>query len=257
MKKINKILSKLKLMGVSAVKQSTEDEGSSFKDILLMRKITKKNKINLNIKIGGCEAKNDIFFCKKAKVDAIVAPMVETVYALKKFIQSASIKKSNLLFINIETISAVKNLNKMLKSESFEFIDGVVLGRSDLVGSLNKSKEYVNSKKIFKIVENSFKLIKKKTKKNLIIKMGGSITPKSENFIKTLYRKKLLDYIETRNIEIKLSEKNIINLNKIIPVAFNFEMEWLRIRMKNVKKIDPYLYNDFKKRLLEINKRIA
>ena len=87
--------------------------------------------------------------------------------------------------------------------------------------------------------------------------MGGSITPKSENFIKTLYRKKLLDYIETRNIEIKLSEKNIINLNKIIPVAFDFEMEWLRIRMKNVKKIDPYLYNDFKKRLLEINKRIA
>ena len=93
MKKINKILSQLKLMGVSAVKQSTEDEGSSFNDILLMRKITKKNRIKLNIKIGGCEAKNDIFFCKRAKVDSIVAPMVETEYALRKFIDSAMNKK--------------------------------------------------------------------------------------------------------------------------------------------------------------------
>ena len=255
MKKINKILNQLKLMGVSAVKQSTEDEGSSFNDILLMRKITKKNKIKLNIKIGGCEAKNDIFFCKRAKVDSIVAPMVETEYALRKFIDSASEQKSSLLFFNIETISAVKNLSKILKSKSFKFLDGVVLGRSDLTGSLNKSKQHVNSKEIFKIVESSFKLIKKK-KKKLIVKMGGSITPKSEKFIKSLYKKKLLDFIETRNIEIKLSKKNVINLKKIIPVAFEFEMEWLRIRMKNIKNIDRYLYNDYKKRLLEINKRI-
>ena len=49
---------------------------------------------------------------------------------------------------------------------------------------------------------------------------------------------------------------NVINLKKIIPVAFEFEMEWLSIRMKNIKNIDRYLYNDYKKRLLEIKKRI-
>ena len=27
-------------------------------------------------------------------------------------------------------------------------------------------------------------------------------------------------------------------MKKIIPVAFEFEMEWLRIRMKNIKNID-------------------
>ena len=62
MKKISNILRELKKLGVTGVKQSTEDEGSSFKDIILMRKITQKIGINLNIKIGGCEAKNDIFF---------------------------------------------------------------------------------------------------------------------------------------------------------------------------------------------------
>ena len=62
-----KALKELKLLGVSAVKQSTEDEGSTFKNIKLMRSITKKAKINLNVKIGGCEAKNDILFCKDLK----------------------------------------------------------------------------------------------------------------------------------------------------------------------------------------------
>ncbi len=256
MKKINNILNKLRLMGVTAVKQSTEDEGSSFNDILLMRKITKKNKLKLNIKIGGCEARNDIFFCKRVKADSIVAPMVETEYALKKFTESASIKKKNLLFFNIETISALKNLNKMLNSKSFNYIDGVVLGRSDLAGSLNKPKNYVNSRKIFNLVENCFKLIKKKVKKKIIFKMGGSITPKSEKFIKHLYQKKLLGYIETRNIEIKLNKKNVNDLDKIISIAFEFEMEWLKIRAKKVYKIDRLLALQYNKRILEIKKRL-
>ena len=83
MKKISTILKDLKKLGVSGVKQSTEDEGSSFDDILLMRN-TKRIGVNLNVKVGGCEAKNDIF-CKRAKVNGIVAPMVESKYALKVY----------------------------------------------------------------------------------------------------------------------------------------------------------------------------
>jgi len=62
MKKISAILKNLKNLGVSGVKQSLEDEGASFDDIRIMRKITKELKLKLNVKIGGCEAKNDIFF---------------------------------------------------------------------------------------------------------------------------------------------------------------------------------------------------
>ena len=64
-----KILKKLKKLGAVSVKQSLEDEGASFNDITTMRKITKKLKLKLNVKIGGCEAKNDIFFCKDIKTD--------------------------------------------------------------------------------------------------------------------------------------------------------------------------------------------
>ncbi len=164
MKKIFECLIELKKLGVTAVKQSTEDEGSSFKDILVMRRITKKIGIKLNVKIGGCEAKNDIFYCKRIKADAIVAPMVESDYALKKFIQCAGVNKKCSLYLNLETRLAIKNLNKIVSSNSFSKINGVVIGRSDLAGSMNKSKDYVNSKKIFKIAEKTYRYIQKKKK---------------------------------------------------------------------------------------------
>ena len=84
---INKI-KKLKRLGVIGIKQSLEDEGSSFEDLNLLRNITKKNNLKLNVKIGGCEAKNDIFYCSNLKSDSIVAPMVESEYALLKFISA-------------------------------------------------------------------------------------------------------------------------------------------------------------------------
>ena len=76
---------------MTGIKQSLEDEGASFNGIKIMKKITSAAKVDLNVKIGGCEAKNDIFICKKIKTNSIVAPMVESEYALRKFIQCASI----------------------------------------------------------------------------------------------------------------------------------------------------------------------
>ena len=256
MKKISTILKDLKKLGVSGVKQSTEDEGSSFDDILFMRKITKRIGVNLNVKVGGCEAKNDIFFCKRAKVNGIVAPMVESKYALKKFIQCAGRNKKSLLFMNFETNLAVRNLKSIVSSEYFKFIDGVIVGRSDLAGSIDKKKNYVNSKQIFKIAENCYKQIIKVVDRKIILKMGGSITPESKIFISRLYNKNLLDFIETRNIEIKLSDKSINNLDKIILKAFEFEIELLKIRVKTIQKHDPLLAKEYKKRIVEINKRI-
>ena len=255
MKNLLECLIELKKLGVTAVKQSTEDEGASFEDILMMRKITNKVGIKLNVKVGGCEAKNDIFYCKRIKADAIVAPMVESDYALKKFIQCAGVSKNCSLYLNLETRLAIKNLNKIVSSNSFSKIDGVVIGRSDLAGSMNKSKDYVNSKKIFRIAEKTYRYISQKKNKKIIFKMGGSITPLSKNFIEDLYNKKLLNYIETRNIEIKLSRKTLINLDNIIIKGFHFEKEWLKKRAQFIKKVDPFLAKEYQKRIKAIIKR--
>ena len=252
--KINNILSKLKKFGIKAVKQSLEDEGSSFEDIAIMRKITKKKGLKLNVKIGGCEAKNDIFFCKDLKVDSIVAPMIESEYGLKKFIQCAGSVKKNKLLINLETALALKNLRQIVKSEYFDYLDGVVIGRSDVVGSLGLDKKDVNSKKIFSLVNKSFHYIKKKKSDNFILKMGGSVTSGSNIFISKLYENKNIGFVETRNIEFKVSHALLKNFRQAISYAFEFEIEWLKMRINSLKK-NSSLRKDFKNRLQEMISR--
>lgn len=254
MQKIKKILSNLKELGAIGVKQSLEDEGASFQEIRIMRKITRSLGMKLNVKIGGCEAKNDVFFNFGIKSDSIVAPMVESSYALKKFIQIANKKKGPKLFFNLETINAANNFDKIIKSEDFKYLSGIVVGRSDLAGSMNLEKKHVNNDKIFKIVKKCFKKVKNRRKKK-ICKMGGSITPDSKDFVNKLFSSQLLDNIETRNIEIKLSKKNIQNIDKIITKSLEFEVEWLKYKL-NKFKIEKFFKNDYRKRIAEINIRL-
>jgi hypothetical protein len=251
MKKIIDQLKKLKKLGVVAVKQSLEDEGAGFSDIALMRKITIKTGLKLNIKIGGCEAKNDIFFCNSIKVDGIVAPMVESEYALKKFVQTIPKSFNGNLFINLESKNAFINLKKILSSNEFNKLKGVVIGRSDLAGSYNLSKSMVNSKKIYNVLNANLKKIKLKKK---LVKMGGSITKDSSIFIRNLFKKKLIDRIETRNIEVKLNNKVINNLEYIISLIFKFEVYWLKFKNLNFK-LDKIIQKSNLKRVKEIESR--
>tara|TARA_B100001057_G_scaffold499856_1_gene612164 strand:- start:126 stop:902 length:777 start_codon:yes stop_codon:yes gene_type:complete len=256
MKKLIRSLKLMKKKGISGIKQSLEDEGATFKDIMIMRKVTKAAKVDLNIKIGGCEAKNDIFFCKKIGVDSIVAPMVESEYALKKFIQCAGVNKNIALLINLETNLSLKNLDKIIKSQSFKHLDGIVIGRSDLAGSLNLSKDKVNSKLIFNKVQKAFRKVKKNNKK-MIIKMGGSITGKSSQFINKLFSERLLNKIETRNIEINLSQKTINNLENLITEIFKFEIEWLKFKLNmRENKKNKLIIKDYLSRIKEMKKRL-
>ena len=256
-KNLENKLRQLKRLGIQGVKQSLEDEGSSFQEITVMRDLTKKLGLKLNIKIGGCEAKNDIFFCKKISSDSIVAPMVESEYAVKKFIQCAKIDKNNKLLVNLETNNALKNIYKIVKSKPFQYLDGVVIGRSDIAGSLGLSKSEVNSIKIFKKVKQAFSELKKKSKRKLIFKMGGSITPKSKDFIQKLHQFGLVHFIETRNIEIKVSKKNINNLKELIEKSFEFETLWLKFKLKLNNSAKSLKYREDKKRVREIENRLS
>ena len=253
MKKFVTHLKNLKKHNVVAIKQSLEDEGASFDQLKIMRKITKKVGLQHNIKVGGCEAKTDIFFCEKLRVSGIVAPMVETGYALRKFLQIISKNKKQSLYINLESIQAFKNIKDILKAKEFKKLRGVIIGRSDLAGSLNLEKSEVNSKKIYNLV---FKLLKKLKNRNIITKMGGSLTPHSLEFVKKLYNNNLLDRVETRNIEIKLNNHVIKNFKKIIIKAFNFELEWIRFNHKREANKKNKIKSDSLDRIKELKTRI-
>ena len=249
---INKI-KKLKKLGIVGIKQSLEDEGSSFEDLQLIKKITKKNKLKLNVKIGGCEAKNDIFFCSNLKVNSIVAPMVESEYALTKFLATIPKSFKGDLFVNLETKTSFEKISNIIKSKNFKKLKGVVIGRSDLATSYGLSKSNVDSKSIFKKVEKVLKQIKKKNK---ITKMGGSITPKSSEFIKNLHKKKLLNFIETRNAEFEVSNSMADKMYMLIPEIYKFEIMWLKQRNLN-KNISNLKKKDNIKRIQEISLRLT
>lgn len=254
MQKIINHLKKLKKLNIVAVKQSLEDEGASFEELRIMRDITKKVKLKQNIKVGGCEAKTDIYFCEKLGVDGIVAPMVESGYALRKFIQIISKNKKQNLYINLESMQAFKNIKDIINTKNFKRLKGVVIGRSDLAGSLNLEKSEVDSKRIYNLV---FKLLKIIKRKKIITKMGGSLTPNSLLFAKKLYRHNLLDRIETRNIEIKLNNQVFNNFKETIINIFNFELEWIKFKQEKLFKKKNIIKNDNFTRIKELKKRIT
>ena len=128
----------------------------------------------------------------------------------------------------------------------------MVIGRSDLVGSYNLKKTRVDSTMVFKLLISNLKKIKKKNK---LIKMGGSVTQKSGKFISKLFNRKLIDRIETRNIEIKLNSLTLEKLNIIIPLIFKYEIEWLKYKNKKFK-LDNLSKKINSKRIVEMNSRL-
>ena len=88
MDELKQILAELKNMGCCGIKVSFEDEGALYNEIISMRSLTKDVGLDLSVKIGGCEAKRDITDCIDLNCDTIVAPMVESKFALNKFLKS-------------------------------------------------------------------------------------------------------------------------------------------------------------------------
>ena len=103
-----------------AYKASFEDEGASFEDISRAKIITEKVGLNLDIKVGGCEAIANIREAKILGARAIIGPMIETPYAMRKFIGAVKkvYDKEELddidLGVNIETITGANNFEEIL-----------------------------------------------------------------------------------------------------------------------------------------------
>jgi 2-keto-3-deoxy-L-rhamnonate aldolase RhmA len=155
MDNLKRILLKLKENGCCGIKISYEDEGALLNEMITMRYLTSMAGISLSIKIGGCEAKRDIVDCLNINCDSIVAPMIESGFALDKF--SKALKQYNYLGekgFNLETINAYKNLDEI--SKKFNYIDYVTFGRVDFVSSMEKDRSFINDDTMFEIVKNVF-----------------------------------------------------------------------------------------------------
>ena len=231
MKELIKQLCRLKKeYNIAGIKQSFEDEGVTYDDVVTMRRITELCELPLFIKIGGCEAKTDIRNCINLGVDAVVAPMVETPFALSKFLNAVGKDAQIKTLFLCESITAYDNLDSIFSLKEAERLTGIIVGRSDFTKSMGLNKSEVDTKKICDHVEKTLKTAKSK---KLITTMGGNISTKSSCFVKKMFEKGLLDKIETRNVIIQLNEDNIMRLKEVIRQALDFEINWLRYNSRS------------------------
>ena len=221
-KKLVNLKKKYNLYGIKA---EFEAEGSSVEDINYLRKITSNANTKLFVKIGGVEAINDIYNCIKIGVDGLIAPMVETKFALTKFIDSINnldLKKVPYLSINIESETGFKNLAEIIKLARNK-IDNITIGRSDFTKSFFNNKLNQNSsfitKKIISIASEARKF-------GISTTVGGGVNNKTIlGYRKNSMIKKLIKKIETRKI--MLPTKDFLSKKNALDACLDFEKHYI------------------------------
>lgn len=214
---------------VLGIKAEFEAEGTRLEEALRLKEVVTKAGLELTIKIGGCEAIKDMFEARTIGVNTIVAPMVETAYAMKKFVNATKFvfpegEREDIKFlINLETITGFNNLSSIVAAPEFADVSGVVLGRVDMTGSMNLTRDYINSDEIFEIADAMSEQMKKYGKDMVI---GGGVSAHSLPFFKKL---PYLSRFETRKIIFDAQKAlNDPNADKGILKAVGFELMWLR-----------------------------
>ncbi len=222
------LLSELKnTYNVSGIKAEFEAEGTRIEEAMRLKDVTAMAGLGLNIKIGGCEAIKDMLDAVSLGAQRIIAPMVETPYALQKFIKAAQLVHGDKLehvdlLINIETETSYKNFADMLKVPEIKYLNGIVIGRVDMVGSLGIGRDQINSKQVLDI---SLDLAKRAKDKGLTVVVGGGVSVDAINFFKA-FPAGHLDRFETRKV-IFSCPAAINNPEDAFIKAVKFELMWL------------------------------
>lgn len=249
MENLKNILINLKNIGCCGIKISFEDEGAQYNEIITMNKLVSLIGLELSIKIGGCEAKRDVIDCIDLGCESIVGPMIESNFALEKYLKS--IKKygyDGKVGINIETIQGYNNINEMINN--FKYLDFITVGRVDFIGSLYKEREEIDSNYILEITKNIFDKAKQN---NVKCCLGGAISIKSKEFINELVNNELLDKFETRYVIFSIEKSDINKFEEMLYYANLFELEWMKyISLMYQKKADKD-----RDRIIMIEERLA
>lgn len=223
-KRIVQKAKELKKCNAFSLKADFEAEGASYSEAQAVAEIAREADLNLAIKIGGCGARRDLIAAKELEADTVIAPMIESAYALEKFVEYATDINFDHLFINIETVDGLNNFKEIISSPLYHLIDGIICGRTDLAKSLGKNTDFVESDVIFEIAES---LASEAERTEKLFSLGGGITPASISFINNI-RQPSFNMFETRKV--MFHKQFIITSTNPIIKALEFEILWLEYR---------------------------
>jgi len=216
--------------GIIATKAEFEAEGTRTDELLRLLEIANKADVGLALKVGGCEAIRDMLEARQFGVRYIIAPMVETPYALTKFIVAkdkvySTEEQEDVSFLfNLETITAFNNLHAMLDVASQRpGCNGVVFGRVDFSGSIGAGRDGIESEAVTNAVEAASQAC---CDRGLDFVVGGAV---SIDALANLQRFKAihLDRFETRKVVFGSSALDSPHLAQALRQAVHFELLWL------------------------------
>lgn len=254
-KQLVELLRQLKTTyGITGVKAEFEAEGSRREELMRLKDVMDKvGGLHFTLKIGGPEAVTDIYDAILLGADYIVAPMIESGYALQKYLGiiknnvPEDSRKSTSFGINLETIHSYYDLHNILQVPGIEQLKFITVGRVDLSASLGISRDEINCEQMFLIVKDIFTQVKKK---GFECVLGGGIAKEALPFIKS-FSANLLDRYETRKIVFPMP-KNFTKAEKGILLANEFEVLWL----ENKREYYGRIFREDEKRIEMLRKRL-
>jgi 4-hydroxy-2-oxoheptanedioate aldolase len=236
---------------LKGIKAEFEAEGSSLRDLMRLRRITNSAGIDLFLKIGGVEAVRDIKDSLEIAVDGLIAPMCETPFGVKKFIDAYKEvygEHKIHLSINVETKSAVDNLEAIINIAE-GFIDNITIGRSDLSASYSNEEVTPDSDFIFDILSTTLERL---ASSPMTLTVGGSISIKTvEEFKKRQILVEGVSKLETRKV--MLPPKEMIYKNAALVECLKFEELYILAK----KEIQDLFISSEIKRLTKLQGRLA
>ena len=211
--------------GVVAVKAEFEAEGTRSDELLRLLELTWRADLKFALKIGGCEAVTDLHASKLYGADYIIAPMVETPYALSKFVDAATKvygaeRGDTHMLFNLETETTLGNLDAMLPLASE--IDGIVFGRVDFTLSRGMPRGAINERAITDAV---LRVAHACAEHDLELVVGGSVAVEAAAALREV-RAVRLDRFETRKIVFDGAAVESASFDAGVAYAVAFELAW-------------------------------